>query len=173
MFFSRRNASDEIPTQGKLKPVSLESLLEVFYEELFKLSSKHRSLVALTVNEGDRRFSNRIQRILGDRHVALDLGGNYVISMAVGYALAGKMPLLIGSAHAIFDRGASSIRELVAKPGLNIKIVGISDPAKKISVGFFKNFPTLSVLAPHTYDETRSMLSSMLNRHGPGCLYCE
>lgn len=146
-------------------------VLDGFYDELFMLSAKHRSLVVLTVNEGDRRFANRIQRILGDRHVALDLGGNHAIAMATGYALAGKIPLLIGPAYGIFERGFLSFRELVVQPGLNIKIVGVADLKDFSSTGFSKNFPTVSFLTPHTYDETRSMLASMMNRHGPACLY--
>ncbi|MFA5842873.1 MAG: hypothetical protein WC882_04385 [Candidatus Gracilibacteria bacterium] len=173
MIFSRRHSSVQPPSDEKNKPGSLESLVEGFYDELFMLSAKHRSLVALTVNEGDRRFANRIQRILGDRHVALDLGGSHAIAMATGYALAGKIPLLVGSAHAIFERGFPSLHELVIQPGLNIKMIGVSDSKEFLPAGFLKNFPTISFFMPHTYDETRSMVGSMMNRHGPACLYCE
>ena len=105
-------------------------------EELLKLAKKHKNLVVLSAT-GCEEFS----KYFPERCFSFGWAEANMVSAAAGFALAGKMPVVIGNGRFLFSKAFDQIQNDICIPNLNVKIIGRGD--ERIVKGL-KNMKVLS-----------------------------
>lgn len=98
-----------------------------------------------------RRFKNMVV-------LDVDRSPRYVLAQAVGYAIAGKRPVIVGPASLLMD-GASILKNNIAASGLDVKVVIVDGEV---------NEPlAVAVHRASDSDAPTSFLAAMMERFGP------
>ncbi|PIQ77690.1 transketolase [Candidatus Peregrinibacteria bacterium CG11_big_fil_rev_8_21_14_0_20_46_8] len=145
-----------------------------FGEVLGVLADRYRNLVVLT---GDIVISG-----IGssDRVINLGFGHADMIGCAAGLAIAGKIPVVCAPASAIAGQDWEQIRNSIALPNLNVKLIGVSGgleaaqdgPARQALEDFalMRAMPNMKVFCPASREELRAMLPQIFEDFGPSYL---
>ncbi len=93
--------------------------------DLLKLAKKHKNIVVLTA--GGDNMCEDFAKYFPERFFNFGQMESTMCSAAAGFALTGKMPIVIGDLDEIFSRGHAQILDDICKPNLNVKFVGKGD----------------------------------------------
>ena len=89
--------------------------------ELLHLGKKHKNLVVLTsLSELDSGLED-FARFFGERYFTFGLGIENMVGAAVGFALRGKLPVIVG--EGVLEKAFSQVKHDVCEVNLNVKIV--------------------------------------------------
>lgn len=112
-----------------------------------------------------------------------------MVSTAAGLALCGKIPFVNSFAVFLTGRAYDQIRQGIALPGLNVKLVGSSSGLSDFGDGgthqsiedisIMRSLPNMTIIAPLDAVETRMAVREMVKYNGPvylrlsglSCLY--
>lgn len=100
-----------------------------------------------------RRYKNMVV-------LEVDRSPRYALARAVGYALVGKLPVVMGPASLLRD-GAAIVHDMIVDSGLNVKFV--------VSEGEVVDFPPALVCRADSSEEIHATLGGMMERFGPEC----
>lgn len=161
------------------KPVydEIASTAKAFGDAMVKLGSKYKNAVVLDANAG--RFLNLggFARAFPDRYFSFGNAESNMIGAAAGFTVRGKIPFLCSFSMFMTGRAWELIRNAVAYPHLNVKLVGAfsgilcgEDGATYQSledVALMRVIPNMKVVCPVDGVETKQVLEAMMNDYGP------
>lgn len=150
---------------------------EVYGEVLLELGRANKNIVALDADLSGSTMTKLFAKEFPDRFFNMGVSEQDMIGTAAGLALAGKIPF--ASTFAIFATGRvwDQIRQAVAYPRLNVKIVashggicvgedGASHQALE-DLALVRVIPGMTVIVPADGVELKGILKTALETHGP------
>jgi len=153
------------------------SLRKTFGECLEKLGGKNKNLVVLDSDLSNSLYSLNFAKSFPDRHFTVGMGENAMLSMAAGMTARGKLPFVCGETSQLLFKGLDSIKNSIAYPNLNIKIIGSNSGLTNAEEGtprmctndlaILNSLPNLKILAPVDSIELKSMMEFMISDFGP------
>ncbi|MBI4228861.1 MAG: transketolase family protein [Deltaproteobacteria bacterium] len=150
---------------------------EVYGRTLVDLGKSYRDLVVLdadlTVSTKTNLFGNHFP----DRFFTMGVSEQDMMGTAAGFALAGKIPF--ASTFAVFATGRAweHVRQSIAFPNLNVKIVathagltvgedGATHQALE-DIALMRVLPNMTVIVPVDAVETEKVIRTIIDRKGP------
>lgn len=149
-------------------------------EALVELGEAHPELVVLDADLSGSTMSKGFAKAFPDRFFNLGIAEANMTGVAAGLAACGKT--VFTNSFAIFAAGRAfeQIRNSVAYPGLNVKIVGShgglsvgEDGATHQSVedlAIMRAIPNMTVVCPCDGHEMKAAVSALLEHRGPAYL---
>jgi len=155
----------------------LAGMRDAYGEALLELGASHRHVVVLGADTTGSLKSGVFSSRFPERFFNLGIAEQNLVSVAAGFALAGKVPY--AGTYAIFVPGkcVDQIRNNIAYPNLNVKIVcshgGISvgpDGASHQQVediAIMRAIPRMSVVVPADSVSTKATVVAIADIPGP------
>jgi transketolase C-terminal domain/subunit len=135
IFFKRRKLRKTESNMAVDEPVALEDALK-------SLVKTHKNVALVEVGPSARN----------------------AFAQAVGFAVAGKTPVVVGPAD-MMENGADVLRDNIVRANMNVKFV--------VSAGKVDEFLGGDLFKPQTTAELLSDLQKMVTRFGPCCVQAE
>lgn len=134
-------------------------------------------IVALEADLSTCTMSCTFQARYPDRHFNVGIAEANMIDMAAGFAATGKIAFCHSFAMFTAGRGYEQIRNSVAYPHLNVKVIGShagitvgeDGPTHQCveDISLMRTIPGMVVLAPCDANEAREAVRAMINYRGP------
>jgi transketolase len=149
----------------------------VYGDVLAELGEKHQNIVALNADLSGSTKTSVFHKKFPHRFFNMGIAEQDMIGMAVGLATTGKIPFV--STFAIFAVGKpwEQIRQSIANPGVNVKIVsshgGITVGEDGAShqcledIALMRVLPNMTVIIPADGIETRKAVETIVDHKGP------
>jgi len=150
---------------------------DAFGRTLVELGRTHREIVVLGADLSSSTRINWFAEAFPDRFFECGIAEENLITVAAGLATCGKMPF--ASTFAVFEteRAYNQIRQAVAYPNLNVRLVcthsGVTvgpDGASHqttFDVAIMRVLPNMTVLVPADAPETAAAVRAMVSHQGP------
>src|SRR5690554_1131574 len=152
-------------------------LREAYGKELLNQARLNQNIVALDADLSLSTMSCYLGEEFPDRFFEMGIAEQNMVSTAAGLSLTGKIPFVNSFAVFAAGRPYDQIRQGVALPKLNVKIVGSScglsdagDGATHQSIediAIMRSIPNMTVLSPVDAVETRKAVRAMIEYEGP------
>jgi len=154
-----------------------EDLREAYGRELLEIARKDERVVALDADLCGSTMTVLLEKEMPERFFEMGIAEQNMVSVAAGLSLAGKIPFV--NSFSVFATGQSynQIRQGVAIPNLNVRIVGSScglsdagDGATHQSIediAIMRAIPHMTVVVPVDAEETRKVVRASLQHQGP------
>ncbi len=159
-----------------------KSTREAFGLTLAELGARHPDLVVL---DGDVHNSTRTEHFakkFPDRFFNVGIAESNLVSMAGGFAAAGKRPWLASFAAFVMCNGFDQLRMSVAFPNLDVKVVGThagisigEDGPSQMGiedVALACVLPNFVVVVPADEPSTVKAVEALVQHRGPAYLRC-
>lgn len=147
---------------------------------LAELSGKDPDLVVLDADLSGSTMSKDFAAAAPDRFFDMGIAEANMVGVAAGLAACGKKPFVNSFAMFAAGRAWEQVRNSVAYPGLNVKVVGSHGG---LSVGedgathqciedlaIMRSIPGMTVLCPCDGNEMRAAVQALVDFHGPAYL---
>lgn len=150
---------------------------DAYGRTLVELGGRYPDLVVLDADLSKSTKTNEFARVFPDRFFNIGIAEQNLMGIAAGFALTGKIPYV--STFAVFAAGRAfdQVRNTIAYPGLNVKIVathaGISvgeDGASHQAIedlALMRSLPNMTVIVPADATETARAVAAALVHRGP------
>jgi len=157
--------------------MKIEDLREAYGRELLALARVDDRVVALDADLCGSTMTKYLKEEIPERFFEMGIAEANMISVAAGLALSGKIPFV--NSFAVFAAGQpyNQIRQGVALPNLNVRIVGSScglsdagDGATHQSIediAIMRAIPNMTIVVPVDAEETRKVVCLSLYHGGP------
>ncbi len=157
--------------------MNIENLREAYGRELLAIARKDERVVALDADLCGSTMTSLLEKEMPERFFEMGIAEANMVSVAAGLALAGKIPFV--NSFSVFAAGQpyNQIRQGVALPNLNVRIVGsscgLSDAADGAThqsiedVAIMRAIPNMTVIVPVDAEETRKVVRASLQHQGP------
>jgi transketolase len=154
-----------------------ENLREAYGRELLEIARKDERVVALDADLCGSTMTSLLEKEMPERFFEMGIAEQNMVSVAAGLSLAGKIPFV--NTFSVFAAGQpyNQIRQGVALPNLNVRIVGSScglsdagDGATHQSiedVAIMRAIPNMTVVVPVDAEETRKVVRASIEYQGP------
>ena len=153
------------------------SLRKIFGEYLEKLGGKSKNLLVLDSDLSNNLNTLHFAKSFPDRHFTIGMGESSMLAMAAGMAIRKKIPFVCAEAAPLLGKGFDMLRNAIALPNLNIKIIlsnvglgNIEDGTPRTcteDLAMLQTLPNLKIFTPADQFELRSLLEWTLNDYGP------
>ena len=153
---------------------------EAYAQAIAELSAENPNIVALDADLAGSTKSGMFKKAYPDRFFNCGIAEGNMMSIAAGLAAAGMIPFASSFAMFAVGRAYEQIRNSVAYPHLNVKVVGSHGG---ISVGedgathqctedlaLMRQIPGMTVVCPCDGHEMRLAVEALLNYEGPAYL---
>ncbi len=153
------------------------NLREAYGRELLKIARQDERVVALDADLCGSTMTKFLQDEIPERFFEMGIAEANMVSVAAGLALSGKIPFV--NSFSVFAAGQpyNQIRQGIALPNLNVRIVGSScglsdagDGATHQSVediAIMRAIPNMTIVEPVDAEETRKVVRASLQHKGP------
>lgn len=160
-----------------MEKLATASTREAFGKTLVELGRENPDIVVLGADLNKSTFANLFGNAFPERFFDLGAAEQNMMSMAAGFASAGKVPFC--TTFAVFGTGRpfDQIRVSIAQPELNVKIVcthaGVSvgedgKSAQAIEdLALMTSLPTFTVISPADAPETVEAVKAAARHRGP------
>ncbi len=150
---------------------------DAYGEALLELGASNPKVVVLAADTAGSMKSSAFATSFPERFFNIGIAEQNLVSIAAGFALAGKIPY--AGTYAIFVPGkcVDQIRNNIAYPNLGVKIVcshgGISVGADGAShqqledIAIMRAIPRMSVIVPSDFVSTKSVVKAIASIPGP------
>ncbi|MFY9302989.1 MAG: transketolase C-terminal domain-containing protein [Atribacterales bacterium] len=157
--------------------MKIEDLREAYGKELLKVAREDERVVVLDADLCGSTMTTFLEKEIPERFFEMGIAEQNMVSVAAGLSLAGKIPFV--NSFSVFAAGQpyNQIRQGVALPNLNVRIVGSScglsdagDGATHQSVediAIMRAIPNMTVIVPVDAEETRKVIRASLKHKGP------
>lgn len=149
----------------------------IYGQTLLEVGAADPRVVVLEADLGNSTQSIHFQKKYPERFFEMGIAEANMTSFAAGLSLTGKIPVTNSFAVFAAGRAYDQIRQGVAIPALNVKVVGSSagfsdfgDGATHQSiddVAIMRAIPNMTVLVPADGPQVASMVKWMINHDGP------
>ena len=165
---------------GKIKSIKQKKSNKKKYQDIFSdwivdMADKDKDLVAITpaMREGSGlvEFSKKFP----DRYFDVAIAEQHSVTFAAGLAIAGKKPV-VAIYSTFLQRAYDQLIHDVAVQNLNVTfaldragLVGEDGPTHSgnYDIAYLRCIPNMTICTPADENETRLMLTSAFNHHGP------
>jgi len=154
-----------------------ENLREAYGKELLKCAKANNKIIALDADLCGSTKSIYIEKEIPARFFEMGIAEQNMTSTAAGLALVGKIPFVHSFAVFAAGQAYNQIRQGIALPKLNVKIIGSScglsdfgDGATHQSVediSIMRAIPNMVVIVPVDAIETRKVVRAVIKYNGP------
>ena len=154
-----------------------ENLREAYGKELLKCAKENNKIIALDADLCGSTKSIYIEKEIPERFFEMGIAEQNLTSTAAGLALVGKIPFVHSFAVFAVGQAYNQIRQGIALPKLNVKIIGSScglsdfgDGATHQSVediSIMRAIPNMVVIVPVDAIETRKVVRAVIKYDGP------
>jgi len=138
---------------------------------------KDKNVVALDADLSESTRSNWFKKEYPERFFQMGISEQDMIGTAAGLALSGKIPFASTFAIFITCRALDQVRNAVAYPKLNVKIVGshaglltgedgVSHQAIE-DIAVMRSIPNMTVISPADYMEAKKAVKAIYEYDGP------
>jgi len=165
-----------VKTQAKNK-TELRSTRDAFGEVLVELGARNESIVVLSADLAESTRVHLFAEKYPERFVEVGVAEQNMASVAVGLALAGKIPVIASFASFSPGKNWDQIRLGVCYNNVNVKIVsthaGINagpDGATHQSledIALMRVLPNMTIFSPADYSETKKVVEKAFEIEGP------
>ena len=155
----------------------IESLRKAYGEAVVEAGKKNKDIVVLEADLGKSTMSVFFKEAFPDRFFEMGIAEQNMTSTAAGFALAGKIPFTGTFAVFAAGRAYDQIRNAIAIPKANVKIVGSSCGLSDFGDGkthqsvedgnIIRAIPNMVVLNPVDAEEVRKMIPVIIAYNGP------
>ncbi len=154
-----------------------ENLRESYGRELLKIARKDKRVVALDADLCGSTMTKYLQEEIPERFFEMGIAESNMVSVAAGLSLTGKIPFV--NSFSVFATGQpyNQIRQGIALPNLNVRIVGSSsglsdagDGATHQSIddiAIMRVIPNMTIVEPVDAEETRKVVRASIDYQGP------
>lgn len=106
--------------------MKIEDLREAYGKELLKVAREDERVVVLDADLCGSTMTTFLEKEIPERFFEMGIAEQNMVSVAAGLSLAGKIPFV--NSFSVFAAGQpyNQIRQGVALPNLNVRIVGSS-----------------------------------------------
>jgi len=149
----------------------------VFGENLLKLGAKYKNMVVLDTDFSSSAKTSLFAKNYANRHFCFGRAEQNLVSAAGGFAIRGKLPFVCADALFLTGRAYTQIRNVIAYPNLNVKLVGFDaglalgkDGAIRHSledVALMRAIPNMQIFSPADGGELTGMMKMMMETFGP------
>ncbi len=155
----------------------VDNLREAYGQELLAVAQEDDRVVALDADLCGSTMTIYMEKELPERFLEMGIAEQNMVSVAAGLSLSGKIPFV--NSFAVFAAGQpyNQIRQGVALPNLNVRIVGSScglsdagDGATHQSIediAIMRAIPNMTIVVPVDAEETRKVVRASLRHQGP------
>ena len=153
-----------------------KTMREVFGRTLQKMADDPR-LVVLDADLGSATKALLFKEVCPERYIDVGIAEQNMVGMAAGLSVCGMIPVAATFSVFMAGRALDQIRNTVAYPGLNVKLVGTHGG---VSVGYdggsheavedisiMRSLPNMTVLCPSDAVETEAAVRAACAFHGP------
>ena len=157
--------------------IKKENLREAYGKELLKCAKENNKIIALDADLCGSTKSIYIEKEIPERFFEMGIAEQNMTSTAAGLALVGKIPFVHSFAVFAAGQAYNQIRQGIALPKLNVKIIGSScglsdfgDGATHQSVediSIMCAIPNMVVIVPVDAIETRKVVKAVIEYNGP------
>jgi transketolase len=153
------------------------NLREAYGRELLEVARQDERVVALDADLCGSTMTKFLQDEIPERFFEMGIAEANMVSVAAGLSLSGKIPFV--NSFSVFATGQpyNQIRQGIALPNLNVRIVGSScglsdagDGATHQSIediAIMRAIPNMTIVEPVDAEETRKVVRASLQHHGP------
>lgn len=130
---------------------------------ILQLAKKYKNLVILSASLKMHTYCQSFAKFFPDRYFSFGLAEENVASVAAGFALKGKLPLIMADKRFI-GSAWEQIRNDICEPNLNVKIVVEADLSQKVlheDLELVKILPNMEVFSVEGWDE------EIFSKYGP------
>ncbi len=155
-------------------------LRKSFGEYLEKLGTKAKNLVVLDTDLGNHLYTLYFAKSFPDRHFSVEMAESSALGMAAGMTVRKKIPFVCAEAASLLGKGLDVLRNGIAAPNLNVKIILSNIGLGNIEEGLVKTctedlaimqaIPNLKIFTPADQHELKAMMDFMINDYGPTVL---
>lgn len=152
-------------------------LRTAYGEELLSLARENENIVALDADLSASTMSCFLEAEYPERFFEMGIAEQNMVSTAAGFALSGKIPFVNSFAVFLSGRAYDQIRQGIALPGLNVKLVGSSSGLSDFGDGgthqaiedisIIRSLPNMTVISPLDAVETRMIVREIVKYNGP------
>lgn len=153
------------------------SLGIAYGKELLELAKENENIVALDADLSASTMSCILEAEYPERFFEMGIAEQNMVSTAAGLSLAGKIPFVNSFAVFITGRAYDQVRQGIALPNLNVKLVGSSCGLSDFGDGgthqtiedisMMRSLPNMTVISPVDAVETRKAVREMVKLKGP------
>ncbi len=146
-------------------------------EALCEVGGINKKIVGLDADVSTCTMSCNFGDCHGERFINVGIAEANMIGMAAGMATLGLIPFVHSFAMFTAGRGFDQIRNSIAYPGLNVKVVGThagltigEDGATHQcleDIGLMRTIPGMTVVVPTDGNETRLAVKAIAEHKGP------
>ncbi|MEM7828552.1 MAG: transketolase C-terminal domain-containing protein, partial [Candidatus Aenigmatarchaeota archaeon] len=159
------------------RPIKYQGLREAYGEALARLGEKYEDIVVLDADLSSSTKTSIFAKKFPDRFFNMGVAEQNMMGFAAGLAAAGKIPFV--STFAIFASGRAweQVRQSIAYPSLNVKIVathgGITVGEDGAShqctedIALMRVLPNMTIIIPTDAVETEKVIETIVKIHGP------
>ncbi len=147
---------------------------------LLTLGVEHEDLVVLDPDVSASTKTTYFAERFPERFIRVGISEQDMIGIAAGLAASGKTPVACGFAIFVSGRAWEQVANSVARPGLNVKIVGThgglspsADGASHqaiVDVALMRALPNMRVVVPADAPEAVQALRALVDCYGPAYL---
>ncbi len=130
---------------------------------LVRLARANKNIVLLNTESISAKHCEEFARFFPDRSFSFGLAETNMISAAAGFALAGKLPIVVGSAEFLVERAFEQIKKDIYMSNLNVKLVGFGE--NEFNSRLLATLDDFKVVVGEI-----DCLDEMLNQYGPAYL---
>jgi len=153
------------------------STRDAYGEALIRLGKENKDVVVLDADLSKSTRTYKFANVFPERFFNMGIAEQNMMGTAAGLATCGKIPF--GSSLAVFatERAYNQVRQLIAYPRLNVKIVathgGISVGEDGVShqtttdIAIMRALPNMTVIVPADAIETEMAIMASVKYEGP------
>jgi transketolase len=151
-------------------------------QALKELGEERSDIVVLDADLSGSTKTNVFAKAFPERFFNVGVAEQNLVGMAAGFALSGLTPFASSFAMFLAGRAWEIVRNSVAYPGLNVKLVashagitvGEDGASHQIieDIALMRAIPEMQVFVPSDYDETISIIKEVAAIKGPCYVRC-
>ncbi len=159
------------------KSLEKKATRDAYGQALVELGRKRKDIVVLDADLSGSTKTKDFAKEFSDRFYNVGVAEQNLVGMAAGFALSGLTPFASSFAMFLSGRAWEIIRNSVAYPGLNVKLVashgGITVGEDGAShqciedVAIMRSIPEMRVIIPSDYEETKQIIHFVADMKGP------
>ena len=151
--------------------------VKAFGEIITQVAARNKNVVVIDIDSLNQFKLDSYSKEFGDRYFNVGESPENGLDIAVGMVSQGKIPFVCGPTHTLLGRGLGSIRNNIAAPNLNIKVIGAGGGLSLAGAGnrqqILEDFAIMSTMAgtkvfcPSDGVETKEVVRAIVDDYGP------
>ena len=137
-------------------------------EGLCNLAKKFKNLVLLHSDFSDELGVNSFMNQFAERSFQFGLAEQTMVSASAGFAVTGKLPVVVGLANFICGRAFEQVKNTVCSQNLNVKFFAVEGGHEADEdIALMRSLPNMKVVCPADHNELIGVMEALSRDYGP------